>query len=156
MFYPLRQTSSTKRYEGGEQSRLWRWCAGDDEAKMLTPEKLDQTRGSWSPWRVAISERFFLEDKSGVANLWVMNLDGTNKKRLTHECGMDIMEVSIDGEVGVARIGGELRRFQLQGRRRAAGGFRRRCASRSSPSSASSPQKASISARGTARGGAFG
>ena len=115
VFYPLRQTSSTKRYEGGEQSRLWRWCAGDDEAKMLTPE-LDQTRFVEPRDVVAISEEdFFLSDKSGVANLWVMNLDGTNKKRLTHECGMDIMEVSIDGEVGVARIGGELRRFQLEG-----------------------------------------
>ena len=116
VFYPLRQTSSTKRYEGGEQSRLWRWCAGDDEAKMLTPESWTK-RGSWSP---ATSSRFpkkifFLSDESGVANLWVMNLDGTNKKRLTHECGMDIMEVSIDGEVGVARIGGELRRFKLEG-----------------------------------------
>ena len=116
VFYPLRQTSSTKRYEGGEQSRLWRWCAGDDEAKMLTPESWTK-RGSWSP---VTSSRFpkkifFLSDKSGVANLWVMNLDGTNKKRLTHECGMDIMEVSIDGEVGVARIGGELRRFKLEG-----------------------------------------
>ena len=116
VFYPLRQTSSTKRYEGGEQSRLWRWCAGDDEATMLTPESWTK-RGSWSP---VTSSRFpkkifFLSDQSGVANLWVMNLDGTNKKRLTNQCGMDIMEISIDGEVGVARIGGELHRFKLEG-----------------------------------------
>jgi len=26
LFYPLRQSSSTKRYEGGEQARIWRWC----------------------------------------------------------------------------------------------------------------------------------
>ena len=29
LFYPLRQSSSTKRYEGGEQARIWRWCGAD-------------------------------------------------------------------------------------------------------------------------------
>ena len=48
VFYPLRQTSSTKRYEGGEQSRLWRWCEGDDEAKLLTDEAWTK-RGAWAP-----------------------------------------------------------------------------------------------------------
>ena len=38
VFYEMKQSSATKRYEGGEQSRLWRWCDGDEEAKCLWPE----------------------------------------------------------------------------------------------------------------------
>ena len=121
VFYPLRQTSSTKRYEGGEQSRLWRWCDGDDEAKLLTDEAWTK-RGAWSPattpafpWTV-----FFLSDKDGVANVWSMKLDGSEKTQITHECGMDIMEFDLDvtadenGDVvGVARVGGSLKKFKV-------------------------------------------
>ena len=121
VFYPLRQTSSTKRYEGGEQSRLWRWCDGDDEAKLLTDEAWTK-RGAWAPattpafpWTV-----FFLSDKDGVANVWSMKLDGSEKTQITHECGMDIMEFDLDvtadenGDVvGVARVGGSLKKFKV-------------------------------------------
>ena len=66
MFYPLRQTSSTKRYEGGEQSRLWRWCEGDDEAKLPTDEAWTKAR------RVGVAHHpplprerfFFISDKT--------------------------------------------------------------------------------------------
>ena len=114
VFYPLRQTSSTKRYEGGEQSRLWRWCEGDAEATILTPPEWT-TRGSWNPVTTsAYPEKiFFISDVSGVANLWSMNTDGSEKTQLTHECGMDVMEVSLHGDVGVARVGGGLKRFRL-------------------------------------------
>jgi C-terminal processing protease CtpA/Prc/Tol biopolymer transport system component len=122
VFYPLRQTSSTKRYEGGEQSRLWRWCEGDDEAKLLTDEAWTK-RGAWSPrttpafpWTV-----FFISDKNGVANVWSMKLDGSEKTQITFECGMDVMEFDLDAAsvaadgfaVGVARVGGSLRKFKV-------------------------------------------
>ena len=57
LFYPLRQSSSTKRYEGGEQARIWRWCGEGavgangtawSEAKELTPESWSM-RGSVVP-----------------------------------------------------------------------------------------------------------
>ena len=121
VFYPLRQTSSTKRYEGGEQSRLWRWCFGETEAKLLTDEVWTQ-RGSWSPVTTpAMPDTvFFLSDKSGVTNIWSMKLDGSMKQQISNECGMDVMEFDLDSGidgngnvVGVARIGGSLRRFQI-------------------------------------------
>ena len=122
VFYPLRQTSSTKRYEGGEQSRLWRWCEGDDEARLLTDEAWTK-RGAWSPrttpafpWTV-----FFISDKNGVANVWSMKLDGSEKTQITFECGMDVMEFDLDAAsvaadgfaLGVARVGGSLRKFKV-------------------------------------------
>ena len=69
VFYPLRQTSATKRYEGGEQSRLYRWCDGDDEATLLTPESWSK-RGAWSPVTSPEfpDQIFFISDHSGVAN----------------------------------------------------------------------------------------
>ena len=119
VFYPLRQTSSTKRYEGGEQSRLWRWCASDKEASILTDEAWTK-RGSWSPVTTPAMPYtiFFLSDKSGVTNIWSMKLDGSDKQQITTECGMDVMEFDLDvaadehGAVtGVARVGGSLRSF---------------------------------------------
>ena len=119
VFYPLRQTSSTKRYEGGEQSRLWRWCKGDQEAKLLTDEAWTK-RGAWAPVTTPAfpGSVFFLSDKDGVANVWSMNLDGSGKTQITHECGMDVMEFDLDAKalangavVGVARVGGSLKRF---------------------------------------------
>ena len=92
LFYPLRQSSSTKRYEGGEQARIWRWCGADAvgangtawaEAKELTPESWSM-RGAWSPQTTAKinGKIFFISDKTGVANLWVMNEDGSHKTQL--------------------------------------------------------------------------
>ena len=114
VFYPLRQTSATKRYEGGEQSRLWRWCDGDDEATLLTPESWSK-RGAWSPVTSPAfpDQIFFISDHSGVANVWVMDKDGTNKRQLTNSCGMDVMEMTIDGKDGIARIGGGLHKFAI-------------------------------------------
>ena len=121
VFYPLRQTSSTKRYEGGEQSRLWRWCEGDQEAKLLTDEAWTK-RGAWSPATTPAfpGTIFFLSDKDGVVNVWSMNLDGSGKTQITHECGMDVMEFDLDSKaredgavIGVARVGGSLKRFAV-------------------------------------------
>mmetsp|Transcript_11740 Transcript_11740/g.28473 ORF Transcript_11740/g.28473 Transcript_11740/m.28473 type:complete len:1484 (-) Transcript_11740:134-4585(-) len=122
VFYPLRQTSSTKRYQGGEQSRLWRWCHGDQEAKILTPESWSK-RGAWNPMTTPAFPNtiFFLSDHSGVVNLWSMGSGGGAKTQITHECGMDIMEASIDKTTVVYRQGGSIHRLALGGDGVAAG-----------------------------------
>lgn len=111
-FVPLRQTSETKRYEGGEQSRLWRWCKGDSEATQLTPESTWGLRGAWSPESSNDAELkdhlFFISDKTGVSNVWVMNVHSTASVQLTHECLFDIKEISIDGRELIYRRGGSL------------------------------------------------
>lgn len=114
VFVPLRQTSSTKRYEGGEQSRLWRWCRADSEAKPLTPEETWGVRGAWSP-SVSVAKGlenfiFFISDKSGVANVWSMTTDGEFAMQLTNECLFDVQEFTVDGDVLVYRRGGSLYR----------------------------------------------
>ena len=81
---------------------------GAAEASLLTQRPSKTTRGSWNPVTTsAYPEKiFFISDVSGVANLWSMNTDGSEKTQLTHECGMDVMEVSLHGDVGVARVEG--------------------------------------------------
>ena len=123
LFYPLRQSSSTKRYEGGEQARIWRWCGADAvgangtawaEAKELTPESWSM-RGAWSPQTTAKinGKIFFISDKTGVANLWVMNEDGSHKTQLTFECEFDVMEYAIDATRIVMRVGADLKSATL-------------------------------------------
>lgn len=124
VFVPLRQTSETKRYEGGEQSRIWSWCApsaggAQSEAKNLTPESTWGVRGAWSP-KTSTSGKlqdmiFFLSDKEDVANLWVMKRDGSVSKSLTSECVYDIREFDIDGEVVVYRRLGYLYKRTILG-----------------------------------------
>jgi len=123
LFYPLRQSSSTKRYEGGEQARIWRWCGEGavgangtawSEAKELTPESWSM-RGAWSPQTTdkLSGKVFFISDKTGVANLWVMNDDGSKKTQLTFECEFDVMEYAIDGTRIVMRVGADLKSATL-------------------------------------------
>ena len=75
----------TKRYEGGEQSRLWRWCEGDDEAKLLTDEAWTK-RDAWAHAPPAFPWSVFISDKNGVANVWSMKLDGS-ETQITHGAG---------------------------------------------------------------------
>ena len=123
LFYPLRQSSSTKRYEGGEQARIWRWCGPGAigangtawaEARELTPESWSM-RGAWSPQTTdkLSGKVFFISDKTGVANLWVMNDDGSRKTQLTFECEFDVMEYTIDGTRIVMRVGADLKSATL-------------------------------------------
>ena len=120
VFVPLRQTSETKRYEGGEQSRLWRWCKGDDEATQLTPESSWGVRGAWSPASSSSPELsdqvFFISDKTGVANVWAMNLtSGKPAVQLTEECLFDIKEFSVDYKHLIYRRGSSLFMRPIQG-----------------------------------------
>ena len=112
VFVPLRQTSATKRYEGGEQSRLWRWCKKDREASELTPQDGWGLRGAWSPSVSRLPSLkdyvFFISDKTGVANLWSMKTDGSAQTQLTNECLFDIKEFTIDQEAITYRRGGGL------------------------------------------------
>ncbi len=132
LFYPLRQSSSTKRYEGGEQARIWRWCGADAvgangtawaEAKELTPESWSM-RGAWSPQTTAKinGKIFFISDKTGVANLWVMNEDGSHKTQLTFECEFDVMEYAIDATRIVMRVGADLKSATLTAAAQVEGG----------------------------------
>ena len=112
VFVPLRQTSETKRYEGGEQSRLWRWCEGDAEASQLTPEESWGKRGAWAPGASndsALSDSiFFISDREGVANVWHMRLTDGQATQLTFECVFDVKEISVDGSRLYYRRGGDL------------------------------------------------
>jgi len=67
------------RYRGGAMGQLWRWKAGDREATRL----LSAVKASMSDPMILGTKLIVLSDESGSPNLWVMDLDGRNRRQLT-------------------------------------------------------------------------
>jgi len=98
------QGSHTRRYRGGTAQNLWRWAAGDAEARPLTA---DYAGTSKTPmvWQGRV---YFLSDRDGALNLWSMTLDGSDLKQHTHHDGWDIRSASLsDGRVAY-QLGADL------------------------------------------------
>ncbi len=98
-----RQSSQTKRYQGGTAENIWRYDAGS-EAVLLTG---DWKGTSHSPmfWNGRV---YFLSDRDGVMNIFSMNRDGHDLQQVTHHRGWDIQSASIsDGRI-VYQCGADL------------------------------------------------
>jgi len=98
-----RQSSQTKRYQGGTAENIWRYDAGS-EALPLTG---DWTGTSHNPmfWNGRV---YFLSDRDGVMNIFSMDRDGHDLQQLTHHRGWDIQSASIsDGRI-VYQCGADL------------------------------------------------
>ena len=104
-----KQSSSTKRYEGGWIENLWRFREGDAEAEPLARDFKGTSRNPmW--WRDRVH---FVSDRDGVMNLWSMKPDGTDLKQLTKHTGFDLATASLhDGRIAYARAG-DLHVFDL-------------------------------------------
>lgn len=103
-----RQSSQTKRYQGGTAETIWRYDAGF-EAVLLTG---DWKGTSHNPmfWNGRV---YFLSDRDGVMNLFSMDRDGHDLQQITHHRGWDIQSASIsDGRV-VYQCGADLWLLEL-------------------------------------------
>ena len=90
------QGSHTRRYRGGTAQNLWRWTAGDAEARPLTADYAGTSKAPMV-WQGRV---YFLSDRDGAVNLWSMTLDGGDLKQHTHHDGWDIRSASLsDGRV---------------------------------------------------------
>lgn len=100
-----RQSSSTKRYQGGTAENLWRFAEGDLEATPLTADFKGSSRDPlWWKGRV-----YFTTDRDGVMNLWSMKPDGTDLKQLTKHKDFDVKSPAHhDGRI-VYQHGADLR-----------------------------------------------
>ncbi len=97
-----KQSSSTKRYEGGWIENLWRFREGDAEAEPLVRDFKGTSRNPmW--WRDRVH---FISDRDGVMNLWSMKPDGTDLKQLTKHTGFDVATASLhNGRIAYSRAG---------------------------------------------------
>ena len=98
------QGSHTRRYRGGTTQNLWRWTAGDAEARPLTA---DYAGTSKTPmvWQGRV---YFLSDRDGTVNLWSMTPDGGDARQHTHHDGWDIRGAALsDGRI-VYQLGADL------------------------------------------------
>ena len=104
-----KQSSSTKRYEGGWIENLWHCTEGEPEAVPLVRDFPGTSRNAmW--WQNRLC---FVSDRDGTMNLWSMKPDGTDLKQLTKHTGFDVATASLDnGRIAYARAG-DLHVFDL-------------------------------------------
>jgi len=104
-----RQSSSTKRYEGGTAENLWRFSEGDAEAVALTPDFKGTSRNPmWWQGRV-----YFATDRDGVMNLWSMKPDGTDLQQLTKHQEFEVKSPALQNGRIVYQHGADLRLLDI-------------------------------------------
>jgi tricorn protease len=85
-----KQSSFTKRYQGGSAENLWKYEPGK-EAIPLTGDYPGTSRNPmW--WKNRI---YFLSDRDGTMNLWSMDEDGKHLEQHTKHQGFDIKSASL-------------------------------------------------------------
>src|SRR6478736_727017 len=104
-----RQSSSTKRYEGGTAENLWRFGLNDSEATPLTPDFKGQSRNPmWWKGRV-----YFATDRDGVMNLWSMKPDGSDRKQLTKHKDFEVKAPALNNGRIIYQLGADLHLFEI-------------------------------------------
>lgn len=104
-----RQSSSTKRYQGGWTENLWRFGRGDAEASPLVPDFKGSSRHPmWWQGRV-----YFTCDRDGIVNLWSMKSDGSGLEQLTHHKEFDVKSPALHQGRIVYQHGADLRLLDL-------------------------------------------
>ena len=87
------QGSHTKRYKGGTAQNIWRFGAGDDEARPLTADFPGTSkRPMWWDGRV-----YFASDRDETMNIWSMDVDGGDLRQHTHHVGWDVKGPRLQG-----------------------------------------------------------
>ena len=104
-----KQSSSTKRYEGGWIENLWRFTPGESEAVAIAPDFKGTSRTPmWWQGRLC-----FISDRDGIMNLWSMKPDGSDLRQLTHHTGYDVKSAAQQGGRIVYSRGADLHLYDL-------------------------------------------
>ena len=105
-----KQSSHTKRYEGGTAQNLWKLTPGAAEAVPLAADHDGTSRDPmWRDGRL-----YFASDRDGTLNLWSMAPDGGKLKQLTKHSGWDVLSPSLSGDRIVYQLGADLHVFDIR------------------------------------------
>ncbi|MEM9382480.1 MAG: S41 family peptidase [Planctomycetota bacterium] len=92
--------NNTRRYVGGTARNLWRFSEGDAEATNLTADFPGEdhspiVRGDRVVW---------VNDRSGMMNLWSMSLDGGDLRQHTDHEAWDVKDPELDASGATGRV----------------------------------------------------
>lgn len=97
------QGSSTKRYKGGTAENIWRYDAGSEAVPLTADYAGTSTNPMYWDGRV-----YFLSDRDGVMNVYSMDRDGHDVKRVTQHRGFDAHNASLSNGRIVYQCGGDI------------------------------------------------
>ncbi|HET9886657.1 MAG TPA: protease, partial [bacterium] len=80
-----RERATWKRYRGGTSQDIWVGNPKKADFKKVTDFPGPDAFPSWHDGRI-----YFLSDEGGTGNIWSMNPDGSDRRRLTDEHNWDI------------------------------------------------------------------
>ncbi|MEM6566989.1 MAG: S41 family peptidase [Planctomycetota bacterium] len=92
--------NNTRRYVGGTARNLWRFAEGDAEATSLTADfpgedHSPMVRGERVVW---------VNDRSGMMNLWSMSMEGGDLRQLTDHDAWDVKDPELDASGATGRV----------------------------------------------------
>jgi tricorn protease len=103
------QGSYTTRYKGGTAQTLWKFCAGDTEAKRFVTDHAGTSRRPlWWQGRI-----FFVTDRDGTMNIWSVKADGSDLKQHTRHTGWDVTLPSLWGGRMVYQLGADIHLYDI-------------------------------------------
>ncbi|MBN9693810.1 MAG: PD40 domain-containing protein [Verrucomicrobia bacterium] len=104
-----KQSSSTKRYQGGWIENLWRFPLNGPEAVPLTTDFQGTSRNPmWWQGRI-----YFISDRDGTMNLWSMNPEGADLRQLTRHTAFDLQTANLQGGRIVYARAGDIHLYDL-------------------------------------------
>lgn len=104
-----KQSSHTKRYQGGSAESIWRYETG----KEAVPLTADYPGTSHAPM-VSGNRVYFLSDRDGVMNVWSMDGSGHDLKQESHQKVFDVDSATLSDERIVYACGADLYSLDLK------------------------------------------
>lgn len=97
--------NNTQRYKGGTAQNIWKFTAGQSEAKNLTSDFLGE---NFSPmwWNDRI---YYVCERDGTWNIWSMNEDGKDLQQHTQHQGWNVKSPYLNQGRIVYQLGADLR-----------------------------------------------
>jgi tricorn protease len=102
--------NNTKRYQGGTARNIWKFTAGEGEARNLTS---DFPGENFAPmwWKDRV---YYVCDRDGDWNIWSMDEEGRDLKQHTQHSGWDVRSPSLHEGRIVYQLGADLRLLDVQ------------------------------------------
>ncbi len=102
--------NNTKRYQGGTARNIWRFSAGDAEARNLTEDFPGENHSPmWWNGRV-----YYICDRDGTMNLWSIDEMGRNPRQHSRHSGWDVLSASLGQGRIVYQVGADVHLYEIR------------------------------------------